>query len=311
MSTPLDASSRFDRGRVSSEVGPGGASQGEALRVWGLWTLVLAAIFVTYTRLEPTELYHVSRDGLTGGLSRTLVALNFPVAMVAIALVLVSLDALPARAWWAGAPAIVLCAVTTWPGVVDDQDLDARAVNLVPAIGVALAAGLTAAAVRRSGREIVPRRPFDRVRLVVIAVVSVVSIPWILADLGVFSPEWIFIMERPITGSDGTSAPAVHLGHHHGFDGAMFVISAALLSRTRLHSRALRTATTLYVSLVFAYGAVNFAQDAWHEQVVKRDWSGWKVPDAKTPALTPIWLVILGIAGATALLLEYVQREQQ
>lgn len=313
MSASLDArpTSFGAGGRGSSESGSGGTSQGEALRVWGLWTLLLTAIFVTYSRLEPAELYHVTRSGLAGGSSRTLVALNFPVAMIAIALVLVALDALPARAWWIGAPAILLCAVTAWPGVVDDQDLDARPVNVVPTIGVVLAFGLTVAAVRRSGREIASRRPFDRVRVAVIAVVTVISIPWILADLGVFAPEWLFIMERPITGSDGNTTAAVHLGHHHGLDGALFVISAALLSRTRLHSRAHRTATTLYVSLVFAYGAVNLAQDAWHEQVVKRDWSGWKIPDAVHPSLTPIWLVILGIAGVTALVLDREQRRHR
>ena len=74
--------------------------QGEAVTVWLLWALVLVAIAVTYTRLDPEQLYHVSREGLDGGLSRVLVALNFPIALVAIALVLVALDALPRRAWW-------------------------------------------------------------------------------------------------------------------------------------------------------------------------------------------------------------------
>src|SRR5205085_2621557 len=81
-------------------------------------------------RLDPAQLYHVSRHGLDGGLSRVLVALNFPIALVAIALVLVALDALPGRAWWVGGPAIALCAVTGWPGVVDQADLDARVVNV-------------------------------------------------------------------------------------------------------------------------------------------------------------------------------------
>ena len=60
-----------------------------------LWALVLVAIVVTYTRLDPAQLYHVSRDGLDGGVSRVLVALNFPISLVAIALVIVALDALP------------------------------------------------------------------------------------------------------------------------------------------------------------------------------------------------------------------------
>ena len=55
--------------------------QGEALVTWALWGAVLGAIVVTYARLEPADLYHVSRDGLAGGLSRALVEMNFPIAL--------------------------------------------------------------------------------------------------------------------------------------------------------------------------------------------------------------------------------------
>ena len=57
-----------------------GPSQGEALVTWALWAAVLAAIVVTYARLDPAELYHVSRDGLAGGFSRALVVANFPLS---------------------------------------------------------------------------------------------------------------------------------------------------------------------------------------------------------------------------------------
>src|SRR5262249_49779572 len=139
---------------------------------------VLLAIVVTYARLEPSSLYHVSRDGLAGGLSRALVEANFPVALVAIALALVALDALPRRAWWLGGPAIALCAVVAWPGVVDQGDLDARWVNAIPAAGVGLVAVLTVAASRRAGATFAARLPLDPVRLGLAAVALVVSVPW-------------------------------------------------------------------------------------------------------------------------------------
>ena len=69
--------------------------QGEALAVWALWGLVLLAILVTYSRLAPEETYNVSREGIVGGLSRIVVELNFPIALVAIAITLVALSALP------------------------------------------------------------------------------------------------------------------------------------------------------------------------------------------------------------------------
>ena len=47
---------------------------------------------VTYSRIRPEELYHVSRSGLAGGLGRALVFLNFPAALAAIAIVLLVAD---------------------------------------------------------------------------------------------------------------------------------------------------------------------------------------------------------------------------
>jgi hypothetical protein len=265
--------------------------QGEAVAVWALWGVLLVAMGVTYARLSPAELYHVSGRGLAGGLSRVVVQLNFPVALVAIALVLVAASALPARAWWIGAPAVVLCAVTVWPGVVDDGDLDVRWVNLLPATGVALAFGLTMAAVRVGGARVSERRPFDPVRLVAVAAVLLVSVPWIAADLGLVAPG--------VVGAD------VHLGHHHGVDGTLLVVTALVLSRTRIDPPRLRRAVGGYLALMLGYGLINLVQDGWNEQVVKRGWAEWQVPSALKPSVTPVWLVVLAVAVVVGLVLRH------
>jgi hypothetical protein len=282
---------------------PSGAAQGEALATWSVWLLALVVIVVTYARFDPADLYHVSNDGLEGGLSRALVLLNFPISLVAIATALVALDALPRGAWWLGVPAIALCAVTAWPGVVDQDDLDARWVNAIPAAGVALAVGLTLAAARRAGSDVARRLPLDRLRVAIAAAALLLSIPWFAAELGLYLPEGIWIMERPGLEADGTIIAAVHLGHHHGLDGTLVALSAVLLSRPRLGRPRLATATPLYVSLAFAYGAVNLTQDYWNEQLVKRGWVDWKIPSALSPRLAWIWLVILGLAALVAILL--------
>jgi hypothetical protein len=284
------------------------ATQGEALTTWALWSVVLVAILVTYTRLDPAELYHTSNDGLGGGLSRVLVELNFPVALVAIAAVLVALGALPSRAWWLGGPATVLCAVVAWPGVVDQDDLDARWVNVVPAAGVALAFTLTAAATRRVGAGLTRRVPLDPFRAGIAAVALLGSIPWLSAELGFYLPEGVWIMERPGLEADGTTIAAVHLGHHHGLDGTLVLLSALLLSRPRLAGARLATARWLYVSLAAAYGAVNMTQDYWNEQLVKRGWLDWKIPSALTPKLAWVWLVVLALAALTAVALRFEDR---
>ncbi len=90
-------------------------------------------------------------------------------------------------------------------------------------------------------------------------------------------------MERPGLEADGTTIAAVHLGQHHGFVGSLIVVQrAAPLAATPPGGR-LATATRLYVSLAFAYGAVNMTQDAWNEQLVKRGTVDWKIPSALQP----------------------------
>ena len=148
-----------------------GPSQGEALAdLARCGARSPPCIVVTYSRLDPSETYHVSRDGLAGGLSRALTFVNFPIALVAIALVLVAVAALPARAWWAAAPAIALCA--TIPLFNDQANLDAHWGNAVPAVGVAIAGGLTVAATLRAGSSLAPRRPWDTARVVVAVVLA-------------------------------------------------------------------------------------------------------------------------------------------
>src|SRR6266508_1466230 len=111
---------------------------------WALVAVFAVSTFVTYTRVPPEKLYNVSRDGVAGGASRVLVYLNFPVAFIAIGILLVCLEILRERRLrLLGLAGIALCAVAAVPGVLDQDDLDARAVNVVPALGVAVAVVLT------------------------------------------------------------------------------------------------------------------------------------------------------------------------
>jgi hypothetical protein len=285
---------------------PGGSTQGEALVVWALWGLVLVAVVVTYARLPLDELYRVDDGGIAGALGRALVLVGFPIGLVAAALVLVALDALPVRAWWVAGPALVLCATIALPGVIDENDLDARPVSVVPALGVALALGLTVAAARRRGAALAPRRRGDAARLVLAIVVLLLSLPWIAADLGTSIPEGIFATTRLAREADGTLLPAVHEGHHHGWDGALIVLAVVVLTRVRLSSPRLDTALRVWLGALGAYGLVNATQDFWTEQVVKRDWVDWRIPGALRPDLTWIWLVIVTMGAVfAALLLRY------
>jgi hypothetical protein len=283
-----------------------GPAQGEALLTWALSALATAVVAVTYARLDPDETYHVSREGLAGGLSRALTLFNFPIALVAIGLVLVAVAALPRSAWLVGAPAIALCA--TVPLFVDQDDLDARLGNALPAAGVLLALGLTFAATRAAGAALAPRRPWDGWRVGLAAVVGLESLPWIAAELGFHFPGDLFMGEEIGLEADGTQLAAVHLGHHHGTDGALLVLSALLLSRVRIDRAGLRIALAGCLGLMFAYGAVNLVQDGWNEQLVKRGTVDARIPSALLPGFTAVWGVVLALAALATLA---VLREQR
>ena len=137
------------------------------------------------------------REEMTGGLSRIVVELNFPIALVAIAITLVALSALPSAGWWAGGPAIALCAVTAVPGVVDQHDLDAGWVNAVPAAGVAIALGLTVVAARRAGTSFAARLRLDLARVVLAVVVLPRLDPVDRRDPRLLPSRGVFLMERP------------------------------------------------------------------------------------------------------------------
>jgi hypothetical protein len=250
--------------------------------IWAAYGIVAAAMLVTYSRVDPTELYHVSGSGLRAGLSRILVYANFPVALVAAPLgVLAAGRTGGARARGLAAVAVVLCAVVAVPGVVDQGNLDARWINVVPAAGVALALALEL------------RAPPARTRagpwlLAALAALALLSLPWLAAELGFHQGFGVYLAGRRWHGG-----PAVHLGHHHGLDGAMLAATGLLLLRL---SRAL--VLRAYAALMVAYGLVNMTQDAWTEQVVKRGWSSHQIPSALHPAANGAWLAIVVLAVA-------------
>jgi hypothetical protein len=176
-------------------------------------------------------------------------------------------------------------------------------VNAIPALGVVLAAVLTAAAARRAGMSFAPRRAWDRWRLVLAVVVVLVSLPWVAAELGFHFPGDVFMGEESGLEGDGTTIAAVHLGHHHGTDGALLVLCALLLSRVAIGPRSLRIATFAYLGTMLSYGGVNLVQDAWNEQIVKRGWTDAGIPSALLPGVTRIWAVVVALAVATTLVL--------
>jgi hypothetical protein len=278
----------------------------ELTAVWTLIGVVTVEIVVTYWRLPWNQLYHVTGSGPLAGFSRALLFLDFPAALVAVAVLLYLLDGFDRPVeFWLAALGIALCAVVVWPKLVDQGKLDARPVNAIPAAGVAIAFGLTLWSFRRGGSWTIADVAGDRVRIVIAAVAVLLALPWEAADLG-FSLDGvpgvgsIFLTAALRTQpGDPVFHPAVHHGHHHGMDGTLLVLVVLILSRLlgAVRGRWLRGLFGAYLAVMFCYGVGNIANDAWLEQVVKRGWTPWEVPDVTTPKVSAAWgLILLGAA---------------
>jgi hypothetical protein len=264
------------------------------------------AIVATYAALPAGEFYHVSHVGLAGGASRALVFSNFPTSLIALALIGVSLsillpladDAQRRLLTYAGIVGAILCLVTALPGVVDQGDLDAKLVNVVPLFGVVIAAALTMIAAREpeaaANLRLSQQDRFGRWLLVVLAVLG---LPWILADVGVY------VGDLPVLGSIfyskqipvGETLRAVHLGHHHGLDGLLFVFVALTLGRVIRERGDSKLAGVIaaYLGLMLSYGLANFANDFWQEQLVKRGWTDREIPNFLRPERSLGWGLLL------------------
>jgi hypothetical protein len=261
--------------------------------LWALLLATAAAVAVTYTRLPPEELYNVSEEGIALGLGRALVFLNYPVSLAAIPIAWLAADRIGTRrAHWAALSATALCAITAWPGVVDQDDLDAKVVNALPAIGVAIAFVLSLFA----PWERVGRLPLDSVRVVIGVLVWLTALVWIASVLGFYFPGDVFLGEELRRGGDGRLGPAVHLGDHEGLDAALLVTSALVLTRYRP-----RLAVGFVLGLAFFYGLAVEWRDFWFEQVNKRDWTHWAPPQVLTPRFSLAWGALLVLAAVFAL----------
>jgi hypothetical protein len=248
---------------------------------------VTLAVFVTYARLPADQLYHVTGSGLRGGLSRVVVELNFPDALIALAVLGVIATALPRTLRPIAVVAALLCAVVLVPGVVSQMHLDAKWINAAPALGVVIAFALSFFAGRLSSFQV----RGDRVRVVLAALLVLLSAPWMAAELGFYLDGvpvlgWIFQTGKIVSYQGNEPHAAVHHGVHHGLQGLLLIVSALLLSR-------LPNRVSLFLALMVAYGLGNIANDDWLEQIAERGWTSWTIPSSLEPRATWTWLAVV------------------
>jgi len=242
--------------------------------------LVAAVTAVTYYRLPPGATYHFDDTGLSGAASRLISYANFPVALIAFALVWASVRG--KLAWLS----MALCATVALPGVVSQDDLTASWANAPATAGVGLALWLTWPAPWRRDP------PLGRARRWIIGLTALWSVPWMLAAVGLYAQDvpllgHIIRSRQPTPGEPDLAS--VHLGLHEGLFGLMLVIAGLALSQRR----GLAPALSYYLAVMVCYGVMVAAADGWNEQIVKRGWTGTQLPNVLQPKLTVWWMVLL------------------
>ncbi len=275
--------------------------------VWLLFGLSAVAVLETYWRLPPRELWKVSNEGFVGGAGRAFVFLSFSAALAAIGVLPIVVDRLEdRRADLAGLVAFALCATVAYPGVQTESHLDPKWSNLPAVAGVGIAVALSAwAAMRGRPEPVRTSRAGDRARLAVGGAALFFAAPYVAAELGFFLdgvPVLGSIFQtgklRPEPGA-GYSHAAVHHGHHHGMDGFLLAVTALLLSRLLggIRRPALRALTAVYLSLMLVYGLTNQVEDLWIEQIVKRGWTDWQIPNVLHPTASLAWAAMVLVAA--------------
>jgi hypothetical protein len=298
---------------------PQSAGLREIWVVWTLFFLAAVAVFETYWRLPPRELWKVHNTGFIDGAGRALVFLSFSAALAAAAVLPIIVDRLDdRRADLTGMAAFVLCATVAYPGVQTESHLDPKWANVPAVVGVALAFLPTVWASRAGRREFSrASRRGDLARLAIAGMSLFFAAPYIAAELGFFLDGVpvlgsIFITGaiRPEPGA-GYSHAAVHHGHHHGMDGFLLTVTALLLSRLigGIRRPILRTLTAIYLALMLVYGLTNQIQDLWTEQIVKRGWTNWDIPNVLHPSASAAWAAMVACALAIYALFLRPRRE--
>ena len=300
-------------GRRAPHATSDGPGLQEALVAWAVWGLTAIGIWITYARLPAYQLYNVSGTGLAAGASRTLVFLDWPVALAAVGLTVIAAERLLAgplprggrtATVAAGLFAVALCATIGLPGVLDPNDLDARPANVPGAVGVGVALALTVTALRLRGPGRVERLTRgDLLALAAVPVLVALSIPWILAGVGVSTGDipvldhvYVSVAAPPDPGEPAVAA--VHLGNHEGIDGILLAATAFGLRRPlrRMRATVLRPLTGAYLALIATYGVAVAADDFWIEQLQKRGMVEHGLPYVLRPGPRPAWAALLAVA---------------
>ncbi len=258
---------------------PASPGLGEVISVWAAYTAIAVAISLTERRRQA-----INGPWEAAG-SPVLAFTAHPWSLAAVPQATIAWARLPVEMRAAASTRAAIAGIVGG-SLVASRRPPGRPRLAVESGGVAIvvaAATMTGEAIWQAGcRSAAAPAPGDRLRLGLAQTLVLSSVPWILADLGLYSGDFpglrrLFLSrETPISPGE----VAVHLGHHHGMDGTLLALTALALSRP-LHSMRhdrVRAGLSLSLSMLLVYGLSRTVEDFWNEQVVKRGRAHRKPP---------------------------------
>ena len=140
----------------------------------------------------------------------------------------------------------------------------------------------------------------DAASVAIVVLIGIVALPWIFSNAGFYigdvpGLQHVYMSKQILPEAGHPHLRAVHLGNHEGLDGWLLVATALGLrgALPRMRPTRLRTVLSGYLALLFGYGLMVAANDAWNEQLVKRGWTSLRIPSVLTPSLTAGWVFLV------------------
>lgn len=278
---------------------PGSPTLGETFAVWALFALDAAALAA----------YQRRRGGMPGAAVARFVAHPWAPASLplgGLALARLGRDRATPATLRAALAALLLPLFGA--GMRRRPRRPARSAEPLPTAALTFAAALTLQAIpdpRRRSAAFAPATAADRPRLALGGALFLVAIPWLCAEVGIDANHLPLIgplyLDRPHPAHPGRTA--VHLGHHHGLDGALLAWAALALSRQlpQLEPGPAADLLSLDLAALLLYGLARAAEDAWAEQVVNRGRTTRRLPPLVShgrPVGPRAWLAVAALALA-------------
>ncbi|MFX0085176.1 MAG: hypothetical protein ACFFAU_05850 [Candidatus Hodarchaeota archaeon] len=145
----------------------------------------------------------------------------------------------------------------------------------------------------------------------IIVLAIFLSLPWIFAQFGFYISDFpilgliFWARQETVQNPEPNYPNAVHIGTHHGTEGFLILIYLFITIvwiLPTIKNRQVKQILGLVSGVGFSYGVYNWLEDLLTEQVYKRGWMNFKLPNGTSPNFSSLesmivwaWIVFSGV----------------